>query len=117
MALRRARERALLVPEQGRFDEVLRDRPAVDGHEGLALALARPLDRPRQDLLADAGLALDQDRDAGFRGPLRQTDDAAHVGAARRKVAKGERAGGATPQAAHLQFERADPEGVLDGDL
>src|SRR5262249_29959425 len=35
VALGGARERALLMPEQGRFHEVVRDRPAIDRYERL----------------------------------------------------------------------------------
>ena len=62
-----AGERALLVAEQDALDQVLGDGAAVDGDERLAGALALALDGARDQLLADAAFALDQDRDGGVR--------------------------------------------------
>ncbi len=45
MLVGRTGERALLVAEQDRLDEVLGDRAAIDGDEGLARTLGRALDR------------------------------------------------------------------------
>ena len=67
MALGRAGERALLVAEQDRLDEVVGDGAAVDRDERLGAALAGAVDGARDQLLADAGLALDQHRDGGGR--------------------------------------------------
>ena len=55
-----AGERALLVAEQLRLDELFRNRRAVDLHEALAAARADAMDRARDELLADAALALQQ---------------------------------------------------------
>ena len=70
MLLGGAGEGALLVAEQDRLDEVVRDRAAVDGDERLALRSLDALDGAREQFLADAGLALDQDRDVGLGGAL-----------------------------------------------
>ena len=58
-----AGEGALLVAEQDAFDQVLGDGAAIDGDEGLAGALRAALDGARDQLLADAEFAFDQDRE------------------------------------------------------
>ena len=55
-----ARERSLFVAEQLRLDEVFGNRGAVDLHEALAAPRAQAMNRPRDELLADAALALQQ---------------------------------------------------------
>ena len=65
MAVEGAGEGALLMAEQHQFDEILRDRAAIDDVKLLLAARARGVDRLGDDLLARAALALDQDRDAG----------------------------------------------------
>ncbi len=57
-----AGERALLVAEQFGFEEVARDRPAIDRDEGLAGALAGRVNGAGDDFLAAAGRADEQDR-------------------------------------------------------
>jgi hypothetical protein len=57
----RARERAGLVPEELGFQERVGKCPAIDGHEGTVTACAEPVDGARDELLARAGLALNQD--------------------------------------------------------
>ena len=57
-----AGERALLVPEQSRLDEILRERATVHGNEWSRAALSRTMDRACNQLLADAGLAFNQHR-------------------------------------------------------
>src|SRR5690606_20187723 len=66
----RARERALDVPEQEALEQRLRDRGAVDGDVGLVGAPAVPVDRTRDEVLAGAALAADQDRRVGRRRQL-----------------------------------------------
>ena len=61
-----AGEGALLVPEEGGFDQVGGDRAAVDGDERLAGAVAHALDDAGDQFLADAGFAFDQHRDRAF---------------------------------------------------
>ena len=57
-----AGERALLVAEQNRLDQIFRHRAAIDRDERLAPPLARAMDGARHQFLADAGLARDQHR-------------------------------------------------------
>src|SRR5690606_3929272 len=57
-----AGERSLLMAEKDAFDQIVRNRPAIDGGERLATPLARPLDGACDQFLADTGLALDKDR-------------------------------------------------------
>jgi hypothetical protein len=63
----RAGDGAPLVAEQLRLEKALRDRRAVDRHEGPVPADAQPVDRASQRLLAGAALALDGDRQVGGR--------------------------------------------------
>src|SRR5664279_210249 len=58
--LARARERALLVPEQVRRDQLLRQRTAVHRDECPRRAPRTLVDRPREQILSSAGLAEDQ---------------------------------------------------------
>ena len=69
LLLGRAGERALLVAEQLRLDQLLGNRRAVHLHEALAAAQAVAVDRARDELLADAALALDQHGRVGRRRP------------------------------------------------
>src|ERR1019366_10435641 len=56
-----ARERALAMSEELRLDELLRNGSAIDVDERLLRALRQTVQRPRDDLLAAAVLAGDQD--------------------------------------------------------
>ena len=58
-----SRERAARVPEQQRLDEALGQGAAVDLLERPPAAAALRVDRACEQLLARAGLALDQDGD------------------------------------------------------
>ena len=60
LPLGRAGERSLLVAEQLRLDEVFGNRRAIHLHEPLAAARAVAMNRPRDELLADAAFALQQ---------------------------------------------------------
>ena len=60
-----ARERAAHVTEQLALDEVLGDGAAVDRHERPVLALAPAVELLRDELLAGARLARDEDADVG----------------------------------------------------
>ena len=64
-----AGEGALLVAEQDALDQIFGNGAAIDGDEGLAGAVALALDGAGDQLLADAGFALDQDRDLGIGRP------------------------------------------------
>ena len=57
----RAREGALLVPEQLRLEQLVQQRGAVDGQKRLIAPLADPVHVARSQLLAAAALALDED--------------------------------------------------------
>ena len=65
-----AGERALLVPEQLRLDQLLGNRRAVHLHEALPGARAVAVDGARNQLLADAALAEQQHGGIGRRGAL-----------------------------------------------
>src|SRR5262249_41536585 len=79
----RVGERALLVAEELALEQVLRDRAAVDRHEGHVLARRTLMDRARDELLADAALALDEHRGLEV-GDLRDgAEDLRHRGALR----------------------------------
>src|SRR5207249_9391406 len=60
--LGRARERPLAVAEELALEEALGERGTVDGDEESLAARTGGVDRPRHQLLAGAGLALDEDR-------------------------------------------------------
>ena len=55
-------ERAAAVSEQGRFDQVVRQRAAIDRHKRAQVARARVVDLARGKFLAGAGVSLDQHR-------------------------------------------------------
>jgi hypothetical protein len=74
----RAGERALDVAEQLRADQVGRDRRAVDHGQGVAGAVADPVHRLGDRLLAGPGLALEQERGVGRRHSLQQREQVAH---------------------------------------
>src|SRR5205814_8736828 len=63
LVMRRPGEGAATMAEELALEERLRQRRTVDGDEGLAGPRARRVDAARHQLLAGAGLALDQDRD------------------------------------------------------
>ena len=73
-----AGERALHVAEQVRVDQLLGDRAAIDDDERPRRARRRVVDRPRRELLAGAGLALDQHRRVGRRRHLEHREQLAH---------------------------------------
>ena len=79
-----AGEGALLVAEQDAFDQVFGDGAAVDRDERLAGAVAFALDGARDQLLADAAFAFDQDRNVRGGGALAERDHALHAVAADR---------------------------------
>src|SRR5581483_11753292 len=79
-----ARERAGDVAEQLALDDRVRERAAVDGDEGLPLARAVVVDRLRDELLARARLAADEDADIPRRNFLQQAQEPVN----RRRVAE-----------------------------
>ena len=68
-ALGGAGEGAFLMAEQFALDEVVRDRRHVDGDEGPFLALAVIVQRAGDQLLARAGLAVDQHGEVDLHQP------------------------------------------------
>ena len=68
----RAGERALLVAEELALEQLARERGAVDLHERPRGAVARRVDAPRDDVLADAALADEQHRHVGVGDPVRR---------------------------------------------
>ncbi len=73
-----AGEGALLVAEELGFQQVLGDRGAVDGDEGLVGALRLAVDVARHHLLARAALTGDEDGGFGARHLVGQRDDGVH---------------------------------------
>ena len=76
----RARERALLVPEQLGFEEGLRDRRAVDGHERLVAPGGSGMDMARHDLLAGPAFSRDEHGRIRARDLLDELDHLLHGG-------------------------------------
>jgi hypothetical protein len=74
-----AGERALDVSEDLRLEQGLGQGAAVDGEEGAVRALARVVQGFRDELLAGARLAPDEDRRVGRRHPGDQLEDVAHL--------------------------------------
>ncbi len=111
-----AGEGAFLVAEQDRLDQVLRDGAAIDGDERAAGALGRALDGARDQLLAGAALAFDQDRDVGLRGARAQPEDLAHLGRGGDEVFEGEAVLGLLLELLYFAGQRADLELVADRD-
>src|SRR5262249_61106361 len=68
----RARERALLVPEQLALEQRLRERGAVEPDEGRLGPRARAVDHLRDQLLAGARLAMDEHARAARRDLLHE---------------------------------------------
>ena len=119
--LQGAGEGAADVAEELALDEVLREGAAVDGDEGAAPARAGVVDRPGGELLAGAGLALEQDGDVGGGGELEHGEDLAHDQAGADQLAEAVRAAGVDLQLVRLGLDpqggAADPEGGAGGDL
>src|SRR5882762_5523329 len=65
LALMGAGEGALLVAEQLRLDQRVGDGTAIDRDKGLVAPGAQLMDRPSHELLAGAGLTLDEHREWG----------------------------------------------------
>jgi hypothetical protein len=76
----RARERALLVAEQLRFDQIRRDRSAVDAEERKIAARRVEVDGPRDQLLAHAALTEDEHRCPKRRDAEDPVEHRAHRG-------------------------------------
>ena len=103
----RAGERAALVAEQFRFEQILGDRGGVDGDERLVGARAVAVQGTRHQFLAGAGFAVDQHGGVG----LREAADGAEHFLHRRRLAEDLRRGlrlfGAAPVLALALLQRA----------
>ena len=102
-----AGEGALLVTEQDRFHEIVGDGAAIDRDERFGLAFAGAVDGAGEQFLADAGLALDQHRNAGSCRLLRGAQHGCHGFAAGDDVGKGQPAFAAVADALQFALERA----------
>src|SRR5216110_3234944 len=80
-ALMGAGERALLVAEQLRFNQRVRDGATIDRDKWLIAPPAQLMDRPSHELFAGAGLALDEDRERRVGHAPDLLDDLLHVSA------------------------------------
>ncbi len=78
----RTAECAAYVPEQLALDHVGRDRSAIDGHEWATLASRMLVHLTRDQLLARACLALDEQRGVAGRDALQDRVQAPHFDAA-----------------------------------
>src|SRR2546421_7041360 len=73
------RERALFIAEELRLDEGVRNRATVHSDEGLPASSTELMDCPRDEFLAGAGLALDEDGERGVGHLLDLLDDLLHL--------------------------------------
>src|SRR5262249_53161238 len=80
--LERGRSFFVAVAEQARDDVVRTHARAVEDDEGPRAPRTSFVDRLCEELLADAGLALDREREITLREPLAQGIEAAHRDAA-----------------------------------
>ena len=74
----RAGECSLLVPEQLRFQQIFRECAAVDCDEGMVLEVAVEMQTARDQFLAGAALALNQNGAIGVRDLIDQVIDELH---------------------------------------
>src|SRR5439155_1839343 len=79
LSLMRPRARALLVAEEIRLDQGVPDRAAVHRDKRLLSPGTQVMDRPSDELLASAGLALDEDSQRGVGHLLDLLDDLLHL--------------------------------------
>ena len=104
---------AALDPEELRFEKTLGQRSAVDRHERLGRAIAAGVDHPRDELLARAALAADQDGGHRRRHPGNEIQDSAHGRRLSDEHAVSGRAAGRVEQAAVLLFQALALAGEL----
>src|SRR3984957_9760310 len=116
MFVGRARERAFLMTEQNRFDEILGNGAAVHGDEGPPCAFGRTLDGAGDHLLADARFSFDENRNVRLRRPPAEADDLMHLAADTDEIVEIETVIGAFLEPRHFTRQRADLECVPDGD-
>src|SRR5215471_16649530 len=74
----RASECPLLMAEELRLEQSLRDRRAVDLHEGAFAACRRRVDRPRDQIFAHAALAANKDSRVGIGDTLDNRANGVH---------------------------------------
>ena len=86
-----AGEGAALVAEELALDEPLGECPAVDPDERAGRAIRVAMKRGRDQLLAGAALAQDQDRRVGRGGQTDRLEDLAHRGALADQLGLGRR--------------------------
>ena len=75
----RAGEGTAPMAEQLAIDHVLRHGGAVEGQEGAVLARGSQMQRPREQLLADAGLAGNEDGEVRWRDAANGFDQIEHA--------------------------------------
>src|SRR5262245_22788057 len=78
LAPMRASEGPLLMTEELRLEQSLRDRRAVDLHEGGRATCRCRVDRPRYQIFAHAALAANQDSRVGISDTLDNRANDAH---------------------------------------
>src|SRR6478609_7398371 len=113
MTLGGAGERALFMPKQERFHEIVRNRPAIDSNERLCPPFATAVDGARDQFLADARLAFDQNRDRRTHGLLGRAQHGLHARAAGDDVLETEHAGAAALDASEFALQGAGGERVV----
>ena len=84
--LGRPGERAPAVAEELGLEQLLGDRGAVDGDERLLPPRAREVERPGEELLADARLAVDQHGRVELGDLVQEREDLQHLRALRDQV-------------------------------
>ena len=101
-------------PNRIDFDQIVGNGAAIDGDEGFRAAVAAALDGARHQFLADARLALDQDRYVGCRRLLAKADHPVHGRAVRDHVLEGQKAAATARRALDLALDGLDLERVAD---
>ena len=108
-------ERAPHMAEQFALENVLAERRAVEGHEGLALAGAVLMDCLGHEFLAGAGLPLDEHRGVGRGDPLETLDEGEHLCARSDDALKAKLLVEAAVEFEVLPLEAHASGGLLDG--
>src|SRR5690606_12303425 len=106
-----AREGARLVPEELALDELGGHRGAVELLEGLVGASAAAVDRARDELLARAALARDEDRRLRARGERHPLAEPLHGDRLAEELVERARA---PPELLVLDLEAAEVEAALE---
>ena len=95
---RRTGERALLVAEEQGFDQLRGDRSAVDDHHRSPLPRALLMDEAREELLARACLAEEDDRQLRRSDARRDVEDGAQLRPPDHRTLRRAQLGGAARQ-------------------